>query len=291
MTQAGLHTEAGSAARLVDGEFLLTERDFRTIATMLHTETGIVLHEGKATLLYSRLGKRLRSLGMTDFRQYCDLVTGPSGGDERGRMIRALTTNVTRFFREPHHFDHLRTVALPPLLADIQRGAPLRIWSAACSTGEEAYSIALTILGLLPNATRLDVKVLATDIDTAVLARARDGRYGAEAMAAIPTDLRSQWFEREEGGFRASAALRDLITFRPLNLIGAWPMRRAFHAVFCRNVVIYFNEATQADIWHRFVPLVAPGGHLYIGHSERVTGTAQAAFSSAGITTYRRVPA
>ena len=273
---------------LVEGEFLLTMEDFHVIAAILLAESGIVLNEAKATLLYSRLGKRLRALGMTEFRQYCDLVRDPAE-QERGRMVRSLTTNVTRFFREPHHFQHLRDVVLPPLLRAAQDGAPVRLWSAACSTGEEPYSLALTVLQLLPDAGRFDIRVLATDIDTNVLTQAREGRYGAEALAAVPPGLRSRWFDGAGDGFAAGAALRQLIAFRPLNLIGPWPMRGSFDVIMCRNVVIYFSEATQMEVWQRFSPLLAVNGFLYIGHSERLCGPAAAGFASAGITTYRRI--
>ncbi len=275
---------------MVDGEFLLTTADFHSIATLLHAETGITLHEGKATLLYSRLGKRLRALGMTDFRSYCDLLANPGEQEERGRMIRALTTNVTRFFREPHHFDHLRQTVLPPLLQAAERGERVRIWSAACSTGQEPYSLALTVLQVLPNAPKLDVRVLATDIDTTVLEQAAQGQYNAEALSAVPGDLRARWFERAGTEWKAGEALRRLISFRPLNLIGRWPMRGTFDVIMCRNVVIYFSEDTQVEIWNRFTPLLSPGGFLYIGHSERVNGPAANSFVNAGITTYRRQP-
>ncbi len=282
-------TIAADGASLVQGEFVLTAGDFSHLAAMLHSETGITLHEGKATLLYSRLAKRLRALGMSGFGEYRKLLADPaSGKEERGLMVRALTTNVTRFFREPHHFDHLRTTVLPPLLKAAERGGRVRLWSAACSSGQEPYSLALTILRLLPDVSRLDIKILATDIDASVLAQARLGSYTAEAVEAIPAELRTRWLQRSESGFQVSEAMRQMITFRELNLIGTWPMRARFDAIFCRNVVIYFAEDTQAQIWQRFSPLLTPGGYLYIGHSERLSGPALADFSSEGITTYRR---
>ena len=275
-------------AGLVDGEFLLTEDDFLTIANMLQAETGITLHEGKATLLYSRLGKRLRALSMVSFREYCALLASSGGADERARMIRALTTNVTRFFREPHHFVHLRETVLPGLLRAAERGARVRIWSAACSTGQEPYSIALTILGLEPRAAQLDVRILATDIDTAVLEEAGTGFYGPDATAGIPADALGRWFQRNAKGFNAGPELKQLVVFRPLNLIKPWPMKGPFAAIFCRNVVIYFAEHDQQAMWSRFEPLLSAGGHLYVGHSERVAGPAAAKFGSVGITIYQR---
>ena len=274
---------------IVEGEFLLTTGDFHQLADLLHADTGITLHEGKATLLYSRLAKRLRALGMNGFSDYCRLVSDPATGkEERGLMVRALTTNVTRFFREPHHFTHLGSTVLPPLLKAAERGARVRLWSAACSSGQEPYSIALTILGRMPDAARLDIKILATDIDATVLAQARTGFYNTEAIEAVPADLRSRWFRKVDGGFQAGEALRELITIRELNLVGNWPMRARFDAIFCRNVVIYFDENTQAQIWQRFSPMLTSSGYLYIGHSERVSGPALADFTSEGITTYRR---
>ena len=274
---------------LVDGEFILTAEDFTQIAAMLQAEVGIVLGPGKAMLLYSRLAKRLRMLGLCSFAAYCGVVSAPGGAAERGHMVAAMTTNVTRFFREQHHFDHLRTETLPRLLKAAQNGARVRIWSAACSTGQEPYSIALTILALMPEAVRLDLRILATDIDPNVLARGRAGLYSAEEMAPVPSAMRQRWFRPAgDGTFAAIDAVRGMVAFRPLNLVGSWPMRGPFDAVMCRNVVIYFDDATQATIWRRFTPLLRPGGSLYIGHSERLSGPAAMCFDAAGTTVYRR---
>jgi chemotaxis protein methyltransferase CheR len=273
--------------QLVDGEFRFTTEDFRRIAATLHAAAGIALTETKATLVYSRLAKRLRALGLESFRDYCALVAGEDGLDERQRMIVALTTNVTRFFREPHHFDHLREKVLPPLLASARRGGQVRIWSAGCSNGQEPYSIAITILSLMPDAADHDVRVLATDIDTQMLAEARAGVYGDQAVSAVPGELRSRWFERAGADWRVADPLRRLVTFNELNLMGDWPMRRQFQAIFCRNVVIYFEEETQAKVFSRFLPLMGPDARLYIGHSERVCGAAAGRLETDGVTTYR----
>ncbi len=294
MTQGGLTQGAdGPAApaaagqRLVDGEFVFRAEDFRRIAAILHDSAGIALSESKATLVYSRLAKRLRSLGLESFRDYCALVADAQGADERQRMIAALTTNVTRFFREPHHFDHLRTQVLPPLLQAARAGAPVRIWSAGCSSGEEPYSIALSILSLAPEAADWDVRILGTDIDTDVLARGRAGTYGASSMLQIPGELRSRWFAKDGESWTVTAPLRRLVVFNELNLMGEWPMKRRFDAIFCRNVVIYFEEATQARVFSRFLPLMNPAARLYIGHSERIGGPAAASLESDGVTIYR----
>jgi chemotaxis protein methyltransferase CheR len=276
---------------LVEGEFLLTAEDFRKIAAMVHADAGIALQETKATLVYSRLAKRLRALGLESFRDYCAMVADTNEIDERQKMLAALTTNVTRFFREPHHFEHLKTKILPPLLDAARRGGRVRIWSAACSNGQEPYSIGLTILSLLPDAATYDIKILATDIDPNMVAEGRAGEYNESIVAAIPADLRKRWMKspQQMGGpdWGVCDELRELVAFKELNLIGAWPMKGRFDAIFCRNVVIYFEEDTQAKVWARFTPLLNRGGCLYIGHSERVTGSAAAELRTDGITTYR----
>ena len=179
---------------------------------------------------------------------------------------------------------------LPPLLEQARRGGRIRLWSAACSTGQEPYSLALTLLSLAPDAATLDVRILATDIDPAVLAQARQGHYGEADLAPVPRDLRHRWFTpAEPGAWSVAAEPRRLVAFRTLNLSsGTWPMRGRFQAVMCRNVVIYFDDATQAALWERLASLIEPGGYLYIGHSERLMGPAARAFEGAGLTTYRR---
>jgi chemotaxis protein methyltransferase CheR len=271
------------------GDFRFTKEDFDRIAALLHRESGIHLHRSKASRVYSRLAKRLRALRIESFHEYCKLVA--EDGGERLNMLAALTTNVTRFFREPHHFEHLKSSVLPQLLEAARRGAPVRLWSAGCSSGEEPYSIALTVLSLMPDAASRNIKILATDIDPHMLAKGRGGVYSPGELAAVPAELRRRWFEPEpgegQGSLRVGDDLRALVAFRALNLVGDWPMRGRFQAIFCRNVVIYFDETTQSRLWSRLLPLLAPGGCLYIGHSERVTGPSMSAVDSVDITTYR----
>lgn len=271
-----------------EGEFPFSRGDFKMIADILMSEAGIALGDNKVNLVYSRLAKRLRALRLQSFRDYCDLVTGPDGSAERSEMIAALTTNVTRFFREPHHFEHLKTEILPPLVALAKKGGRVRFWSAACSSGQEPYSIAMTILSVMPDAPRHDVKILATDIDPNMIAFGQQGAYPDSALESVPNAMRSRWFVADGGSqMRVGDELRALVSFRRLNLIGTWPMNGRFHAIFCRNVVIYFNHDTQAQIWSRMAPLLEPAGALYIGHSERVSGPAEHLLKSDGITTYR----
>lgn len=275
-----------SDRQLVEGEFAFTQRDFARIAELLHRQAGITLAEGKATLVYSRLAKRLRELKLQSFEHYCGLVAADLGGEEAQMMLRALTTNVTRFFREPHHFDHLREDVLTPLIELAYQGRKIRIWSAACSTGQEPYSIALTVLDLWPDAAELDIKILATDIDADVIRTAILGEYSLEQVEPIPNHLREAWMQRGPGGWSVGDAAKALVSFRELNLIGEWPMKGQFDAIFCRNVVIYFDERTQEALWRRFVPRLSSDGRLYVGHSERV-GFEGCPLVTDGLTTYK----
>ncbi|MCM2396090.1 protein-glutamate O-methyltransferase CheR [Rhizobium sp. S95] len=287
----------GTSARLSDdevlasGEYPLTRRDLNEIAAMIYSDAGISLNDSKASLVYSRLSKHIRNLGLSGFRAYCNLVASPEGAVERREMLSHLTTNFTRFFRENHHFDHLRTEVLPDLINRAKAGGRVRIWSAACSDGQEPYSIALTVLSLLPNAADYDFKILATDIDPKILALAKAGCYDETALETVSPAMRKQWFREVDVNGRRKFQIDDrvkrLITFNELNLMSQWPFKGQFDVIFCRNVVIYFDEPTQMRIWTRFAGQLPEGGHLYIGHSERVSGEAKNNFDNIGITTYR----
>jgi chemotaxis protein methyltransferase CheR len=258
---------------------------------MIYADAGIYLNESKASLVYSRLSKHIRNLGLKGFREYCQLVASPAGAAARRDMLSHLTTNFTRFFRENHHFEHLKTDVLPELIARAKAGGRVRIWSAACSDGQEPYSIALTVLSLLPNAADYDFRILATDIDPKILALARAGAYDATALETVNPAMRKQWFSEVNVGGRFKWQVDDrvkrLITFNELNLMAQWPFKGPFDVIFCRNVVIYFDEPTRMKIWSRFAGMLNTDGHLYIGHSERVSGDAKAHFDNIGITTYR----
>ena len=209
------------------------------------------------------------------------------------RKEQRHAANFTRFFRENHHFEHLRNEVLPGLIARAKSGGRVRIWSAACSDGQEPYSIALTVLAALPNAADYDFKILATDIDPKILALARAGVYDENALETVTPAMRKQSFrEVDVGGrrkFQVDDRVKKLITFNELNLMAQWPFKGQFDVIFCRNVVIYFDEPTQMKIWSRFASLLPEGGHLYIGHSERVSGDAKNLFDNTGITTYRHM--
>jgi len=285
MTQQQRHR---SESIVSDGEFPFTAADFAKIAALVHGECGIVLHEGKASLVYSRLTKRLRVIGLRSFRDYCHLIESSEGFAERQAMIAAMTTNVTRFFREPHHFDHFKSTILPGLVADARAGKRVRLWSAGCSSGEEPYSLAVLLLNAMPDIAERDVLVLATDIDPNMVASGREGIYSASQLSNLPAELRARWTvgSSKSTQSRIAPAARALVRFNELNLLGNWPMKGSFRAIFCRNVMIYFDEPTQERIWTRFAQCLEPGGTLFIGHSERI-GAGNGLYDLVAQTTYR----
>lgn len=275
-------------------DYAFSDADFAVIARRAHRDFGLHLPATKKDLVYSRLIKRLRHLGLKDFRSYCEHLEAPDGEAERAELLCALTTNVTHFFREEHHFAHLRDTVLPPLVQAARKGGRVRLWSAGCSAGQEPYSLAFTVLDLCPEADRLDIRILATDIDPVILSKAERGVYPLAELKAIPERLRDRFVERlsgEDQGFSIAAQARSLVRFGVLNLMQDWPMRGPFDAIFCRNVAIYFDKETQDRLWHRFAGLLPEGGHLFIGHSERVAGRAEGMFRPVAVTTYRRVAA
>lgn len=269
---------------LVEGEFEFRREDFEEIAALLREQSGIALQESKSALVYARLSKRLRQLGCKDFAEYCERIASPDAAEERIVMLTALTTNYTSFFREPHHFEHFRREVAPALIKSAREGARVRMWSAACSTGEEPYSLALTLLDVFPDAAKHDIRILATDIDRKCVATARAGIYKQEAVAQIKPALRDRWMVAEAGAWRVKDEVKQLLTFNELNLMGSWPMRGRFDIIFCRNVVIYFDDETQARLWPRFKNAMAPHARLYIGHSERIDTPG---FETDGLTIYR----
>lgn len=264
-----------------------TEAELRSIAKILYDHAGIVISPGKGSMVQSRLGKRLRALNLPSYSSYIELVTSEAGIEERRQMVSALTTNVTHFFRENHHFELLRDRALPPLLARARAGGRVRLWSAGSSNGQEAYSIAMTLAELAPDLDRLDIRILATDIDPVMIAHGTRGYYDDALTEAVPEPLRKKYFQPEDGGQRVIPALRKLLAFKELNLHEPWPMKGRFDVIFCRNVVIYFDPDAQARLWQRFEAALNPGGWLFVGHSERVHPNGQSKLVSSGITTYR----
>lgn len=269
----------------------LTDDDFAVIADMAMRDFGLYLTLAKRELVYSRLLKRLNHTGIGQFHDYCQFVQTPDGAGERQAMLSALTTNVTHFFREDHHFVLLRDKVLPPLIEAARKGAKVRIWSAACSAGQEAYCLAFTVLDLCPDAARLNIRILATDVDPQILQRAEAGVYPAEELKAIPEPAQRHIDKQDSTSFTIGPKARELITFGNLNLIETWPVKGPFDVIFCRNVAIYFDKPTQSRLWTRFADLLTPGGYLCIGHSERVAGPAEPILRPAGVTAYQRLAA
>jgi Methylase of chemotaxis methyl-accepting proteins len=276
-----------------DGDLPLTEADFARIARIAKAGWGLSLESAKQPLIRSRLGRRVKALGLAGFDAYCDLVeTGDA--QECDHFVTALTTNVTHFYREAHHFEILEQSILPPILSAARQGKRVRFWSAGCSTGQEAYSLAGSVLALAPDAGRLDLRILATDIDPTVLKTGQDAAYDPKICLFPTPALEERIFGRstDDGGLRTvRPELRGLVTFRRLNLVQPWPISGRFDLIFCRNVVIYFDKPTQRQLWLRFAEVLNPGAWLLIGHSERIGDPAEAGLEPAGITTYRRTGA
>lgn len=270
----------------------LSETDFVALARFIHEATGIHLPPGKRLLMQTRLAKRLRAFGLPNFAAYRDLIESGRDGEEIGRMISALTTNVTRFRREPHHFDDLARNVLPGLAAAAREGRRVRLWSAGCATGEEPYTLAFEVLRLCPEAARLDLRILATDLDPEAIARAEAGIYPEATLEPLDAALRRQFFRPAPGApgrWQVIEAARALIRFRVLNLIGDWPFSGGFDVIMCRNVVIYFDAATQDRLWQRFATLQRRAGdRLYIGHSESLSAAARAFYRADGTGYTRR---
>jgi chemotaxis protein methyltransferase CheR len=243
---------------------------FQAIAHLMREITGINLTPGKESLVRSRLAPRLRALRIVSFDEYVALVQSTSGADELRRMIDVLTTNKTSFFREADHFRFLDDVVFSRAIVS---GRAPRIWCAGCSTGEEPYSIAMLARELLPKDLTSSMRILATDISTRVLTQASRGQYREEIIGDLPPMYPSRHLIRDDAGsFRVSDDVRSMVCFARLNLMEDWPMRDQFDVILCRNVMIYFERTTQSSLVRRFTRMLAPGGHLFVGHSESLTG-------------------
>lgn len=265
------------------------EADFAALRALVKEHTGIHLTEQKRELVYGRLSRRLRALGLESFRAYRELLER-NEGDELVQFCNAITTNLTSFFREAHHFEYLREQLLAPLAADPRGARRLRFWSAGCSSGEEPYSLAMTIQESLPEVWRWDVRILATDLDTDVLGRGQRGVYEEERVRSLSPQRLERFFTRGHGAppsYAVNATLRDLIAFRELNLMHTLPMKGPLNAIFCRNVVIYFDKETQRQLFARFAQLQRPGDILFLGHSESLFRVCDA-YTLVGKTIYRR---
>ncbi|MFT3977164.1 MAG: protein-glutamate O-methyltransferase CheR [Sphingomonas bacterium] len=283
-----LEADAGDAQGGGGVNAVLTPRDFAAIAAIMQHDARIALSEAKTTLVQSRLARRLRAHGLARFSDYVALVGRDA--DERHAMVVALTTNHTLFFREPHHFRHLEEALLPKLK---RKQGPIRIWSAGCSSGEEVYTIAMTLLGQDDASAAWlrdrDVRLLATDISPPVVEQVRGATYSDHAASGMPEPWRSRWMRPAPGGCVVmDDRARAMVTANVLNLFAPWPLKAAYDAIFCRNVMIYFDDDAKEELQQRLIAQLVPGGFLYIGHSERLLGAAAAAMHSCGHTIYQK---
>jgi len=270
---------------------LLGDAEFKFLRDFVYQHCGIALGEQKHQLVQGRLQRRLRALGLREFASYCQLLrTDPDS--ELGELASAISTNVTSFFREMHHYDLLVSELLPRWLEEKKHNGRLRIWSAGCSTGEEPYALAMVLAEALERTgSSVDARILATDLSPQALEQARAGLYALERMDGVSDERRRKWFLRGEGRYEGYACvhprLRELVTIQPLNLLHDWPMRGPFDAIFCRNVVIYFDKPTKQRLFERYAGLLEQGGYLFLGHSESMYGLSDS-FELVGRTVYRK---
>ncbi len=267
-------------------EFHFSDADFRGLVELAYQFAGIALSDSKRNLVYSRLSRRLRVLGMTTFAEYRAYLEATES--ERENFINAISTNLTKFFRESHHFDHFREQIAVPFSRN--RGAGrLRVWSAGCSSGEEPHTIAMVLKREIRDVEKQDVRILATDIDTEMVSRGTRGEYSESSLDEVPRAYQ-EYFEPagKPGTVAVNRAVRSLIAFKRLNLMETWPFKGPFDAIFCRNVMIYFDGPTKTQLIERFTEKIKPGGFLYIGHSESLNGV-HPGISLVGRTIYRRV--
>lgn len=266
----------------------LSDQDFSFIQNLIYQETGIVIADHKREMIYRRLVRRAKDLKLVTLTEYCNILKSEKD-KEIVNFINAVTTNLTSFFRENHHFDFMKNTFIPEFLKSGEKR--LRVWSSAASTGEEPYSIAMTMLDALGNnINSLDAKILASDLDTQVLQTAKKGHYSADRVKDLPESLKSKWFVKDShsGSYVVNDKLKSILTFNKLNLLGSWPMTGKFHLIFCRNVLIYFDRPTQEKIAKRFLDVLTPGGILMLGHSESILKGSRD-FESLGKTIYKKI--
>jgi chemotaxis protein methyltransferase CheR len=270
-------------------EYAFDDNDFKRVKKIVYDFAGIDLNDTKKNLVYNRLAKRIRFLGLSSFSAYLNYVE-KMGEEELVNLINAITTNLTFFFRENHHFEYLAKQVIPQLLKKNQASKKIRIWSAGCSTGEEPYSIATILKETVPSGW--DARVLATDLDTTVVESARQGVYNVERLKGVTEPRKKRWFLKgtgdKEGWVRVKPELQSIIDFGQINLMNEWPIKDKIDAIFCRNVVIYFDKPTQSKLFNRYADLLQEDGHLFIGHSESLYKICDR-FELLGQTIYRKI--
>jgi len=257
-------------------QYVLTDEDFENLRSLIYKTCGIHLRDAKRELVRARLSKRLRVIGIESFREYYQFLIREGSKAEMVQLMDAISTNLTSFFRESTHFDYLTKKGFPEIFAGPKSSLRVRLWSAGCSTGEEPYSLTITLLKYLRNPAGMDIKILGTDISTRVLKGATNGVYSEDSVAKIPKSDRKQFFDkfkrREHYYFRVKNSVKDIITFRRLNLMEPFPFKEVFDLILCRNVMIYFDRSHQESLVNQFHDCIKPGGFFMIGHSESLTG-------------------
>ncbi len=255
----------------IEREFAYSDQDFELLRKLVKEHTGINLSDHKQEMLYSRLARRLRALKMNSFADYYKMLKRDPG-DELIQFVNAVTTNLTAFFREPHHFQFLEQKLLPELISCKGHSRRLRIWSAGCASGEEPYSLAMVLRENMP--ADWDIKILATDLDSSMVERGKQGIYTLDRVQGISKTRMKTWFRKgsgiHEGKVQIAPELQSMVTFKTLNLMHNWPMHGPMDIIFCRNVVIYFDKPTQKVLFDRFANLLDKNGHLFVGHSENL---------------------
>lgn len=256
-----------------DRQFKFRKSDFKLVRKLVYGRTGIDLSENKQEMVYSRLSRRIRALGMQSFTQYLAFLESADGEQEAGDFVNSMTTNLTRFFRESHHFDYLRNDVLKHRVEQArqkQRDKKIRIWSAGCSSGMEPYTIAMTVAATLPARENWDVQILATDIDTNMLDTGKNGKYRSRDCEGIPAPLMKRFVTDDGDHIQMADSLKRMIRFKYLNFMDEWPVKSKFDVIFCRNVMIYFDKKTQERLVSQFVELLQPDGVLFVGHAEAI---------------------
>jgi len=272
-----------------DREFLFTEKDFNYLRKIANEHSGITVSDDKYDMYYARIAKRVRALGLNDFSEYCSYLKN-NEEKEFTNFINSITTNLTSFFREKMHFDYMVSNIIPEFKQKYSGTKKLRVWCAAASTGEEPYTIALTLAEQF-DLKQWDISFLATDIDSNVLATAKQGIYEAQRVANVPPKSRKRWFKNgtgeNEGTVRVVKELRDMVSFKRLNLIQEWPLKKKLDLIICRNVFIYFDGPTKEMILERFYDLLVDGGYLILGHSESIHSMSNE-YKTMGHTIYKK---
>lgn len=252
-----------------DKEFAFTREDFNYLRKIVTETTGILADDDKYTMYYSRLARRVRKLGLNDFTEYRTYLK-KNRESEIVELVNSVTTNLTSFFRENHHFEFIKDTIVPEIKA--RRTKKIRIWSSACSTGEEPYSIAITLAEALPDYKHWDIQILATDIDSNVVQKASSGVYDLSRVDGIEKSILKKYFKKgtgkNKGLVKVNSELVNLISFRQLNLLNEWPINDMMDFIFCRNVVIYFDNPTKINLVERFATLMSDDSYLFMGHSE-----------------------